>query len=283
MLGKLMKYDLRNCFRRFGPLWIAILALALLNGVLMHSFFQKLAESGGVFGALVSGIPPVALFVLLTATAVLAFIFVCERFYNGLLGDEGYLMFTLPATVSQHIIAKALSALILWVISFVVAIASGFLFLVIYDSTETFTALRQIPEALRMVKLPFSVPLLLIEIIILLLIGAVNEILKIYAAISIGHLLGSRRKLVAIVSYFVISIAESILATFAMGGMQRMGMFTALAGDQIGIEYVNGVMEISGLGPVAGIVGIWILGAAVLCVVYFLVTRHILSRNLNLE
>ena len=63
------------------------------------------------------------LFGLYVATGVLTLIFICERFYKGLLGDEGYLMFTLPASVSAHIGAKTLSALILELLSFLVAVA----------------------------------------------------------------------------------------------------------------------------------------------------------------
>ena len=33
MLGKLMKYDLRYCLRRFGPLWIAAVALSVVCGL----------------------------------------------------------------------------------------------------------------------------------------------------------------------------------------------------------------------------------------------------------
>ena len=33
MLGKLMKYDLRSCLRKFGPLWIAAVALSVLIGL----------------------------------------------------------------------------------------------------------------------------------------------------------------------------------------------------------------------------------------------------------
>ena len=32
MLGKLIKYDFRSCIRRFGPLWLGMVALAVING-----------------------------------------------------------------------------------------------------------------------------------------------------------------------------------------------------------------------------------------------------------
>ena len=32
MLGKLMKYDFRCMIRKFGPLWLGLIALAAVNG-----------------------------------------------------------------------------------------------------------------------------------------------------------------------------------------------------------------------------------------------------------
>lgn len=283
MIGKLMKYDLRNCFRRFGVLWIAILALAVLNGILMNGVFQKLLEGGGFISSLISFLPTFALVVLLIGTGVLAFVFVCERFYNGLLGDEGYLMFTLPAKVSEHITAKALSALILWVISAVVALLSGILFLLVYDPREMIEALRMLPEALRMVHIPISIPLLIAELLILALVGSASEILKVYASIAIGHLIAGRRKLAAILAYFGLSIAESMGGTAIMSLVSRLGGFSALENLEPHAEYVNGQWEIIGIGYIYGIFGAIILAAAVICVIYFMITKVILSRNLNLE
>ena len=62
-----------------------------------------------------------------------------------------------------------------------------------------------------------------------------------------------------------------------------MGLFSMLEEGNIGVQYVDDVWMIEGLGPVAGIIGITILCTAVLCVVYFLISKVILSRNLNLE
>ena len=47
MLGKLMKYDLRSCLRKFGPLWIAAVALSVLIGL---SFRYVVDIEGGSRG-----------------------------------------------------------------------------------------------------------------------------------------------------------------------------------------------------------------------------------------
>lgn len=56
-------------------------------------------------------------FGLFMAAFVLTLIIQIQRFSKNLLGDEGYLMFTLPASVSQHITAKLVVAVLLDVLS----------------------------------------------------------------------------------------------------------------------------------------------------------------------
>ena len=283
MVGKLMKYDLRCCFRRFGALWIAIAALAVVNGILLHGPFDKLQQSGGIIRELIAILPPTALIILLIATAVLSFIFMCERFYNGLFGDEGYLMFTLPARISEHIAAKALSSLILWIISAVIALASGLLFLVIWQPAETMQALRMLPEALRQIQIPAAFPLLIAECLVLILVGCAEMILKVYAAIAIGHLIGGRRKIIAILSYFGLSIIESMLLNAFIFAREGLGIAAGLEDSDWGIMYAAGEWSVKGAGLAAGVFGVLILMSAVLGIIYFVITKMILSRRLNLE
>ena len=69
-------------------------------------------------------IPAMLYVALCIAVVVLAIVFIIQRFYNGLLKDEGYLMFTLPVKTWQLIKAKGLTALIVTVISGVIGISS---------------------------------------------------------------------------------------------------------------------------------------------------------------
>ena len=59
---------------------------------------------------------------------VVHFIITLQRFWKSLLGDEGYLMFTLPVTAGDLLWAKAVSAF-LWSIATVLMIAAAILIL----------------------------------------------------------------------------------------------------------------------------------------------------------
>ena len=88
MLGKLIKYDFRSCIRRFGPLWLGMVALAVINGFTIGHVLDNGSITGWAqfaFGVM----PLILLIVLWTAVAIMSLVFVCERFYKGLLGDEG--------------------------------------------------------------------------------------------------------------------------------------------------------------------------------------------------
>ncbi|MBQ7473256.1 MAG: hypothetical protein IJS79_02780 [Oscillospiraceae bacterium] len=283
MLGKLMKYDLRSMLRRFGGLWIAIAALSVINGFSIRGAFEQATARSGWAAFFLSVLPPMLLFGLYVATGVLTLIFICERFYKGLLGDEGYLMFTLPASVSAHIGSKTLSALILELLSFLVAVISGMLLLVISAPEELANSWQTLREGLAQVSLPASLPWLIVECVVLSLIGIVAETLKIYAAIALGHLAKKHRVLWAIVSYIGLNIVLSFLLGLSVERAAAWNLFSGLANPNFGVEFVEGKWAFEGVGLVAGVTGGAIVGELLLCAALFFLTRWILKNKLNLE
>lgn len=118
MFGKLMKYELKSLLKGLLPLYGAILAVALINAV-MASF--------GI-GNSIDGLPQVTAimlyFGLCVAVAVVTFLVIIQRFYKGLLGQEGYLMFTLPVPTWQLTLSKLLGAVITTILSGIVGMLS---------------------------------------------------------------------------------------------------------------------------------------------------------------
>ena len=115
---KLLKYEWKACARTCLPMYAAVLLLAVVNRLTMTDRIQEL-----MYGI------PTALLALLYVAVMVAVLVVTEviliqRFYKSLLGDEGYLMFTLPVTVSQHIWAKTIIAVVMSIISIAAAVLS---------------------------------------------------------------------------------------------------------------------------------------------------------------
>ena len=281
MLAKLMKYDLRSCLRKFGPLWLAVIALSALIGLSFRYVIDAPGGQSGLVIFLLGVLPSMVLFGLFVAMAVMALIFVIQRFYRGLLGDEGYLMFTLPASAGAHIASKGLTALILEILSWLAAVLSGILLFTVYQPTEFARGWQTIWLELGKLQLPPSAPWLVAEAVLVLIAVAATETLKIYLAIALGHLAKKHRGLWALIAYVGIGIVLNILfgAGISSGIVERLLGF----GSSWGFFSANGSVTVSGLGMAAGAMGSVILAEVLLGAAFFFLTNFILKKHLNLE
>ena len=281
MLGKLMKYDLRSCLRKFGPLWIAAIALSALIGLSFRFVIDAPGERSGLVTFLLGVLPSMLLFGLFVAMAVLALIFVIERFYKGLLGDEGYLMHTLPASAGAHIASKGLTALILEVVSSLVAILSGFLLVTVYHPDGFTEGWVEFWRQVGQLNVPSGFPWVIAEAVFLMLITAAAQTLKIYAAIALGHLAKKHRAIWALLAYIGIGVVLNIL--FGVGVSSGLVNRLLGFGSSWGIFAANGELTVNGLGMAAGAMGSAILAELLIGAAFFFLTRYILRRHLNLE
>ena len=100
MLGKLLKYEIKATARWFLPIYIIIFLFAFINRLINP--FQKVGDTytatveGLNFLNFMRGISIFVYFALIVAVIAMTFIIIIQRFYKNLLGDEGYIMFTLP-------------------------------------------------------------------------------------------------------------------------------------------------------------------------------------------
>ncbi len=104
MLGKLIKYDLKALVKILGPLWGVLLVMGLIFGMGM-SDLSPIGNGMMVFSLVV-------IFAVIVGIFVISVIIIIQRFWKGLLKEEGYLMFTLPVTTRSLILAKAISAML---------------------------------------------------------------------------------------------------------------------------------------------------------------------------
>ena len=102
MLRKLMKHEFRATGRVMGPLFglllIAAIAARFSVGVLLESSARFLNLLGGLFVT--------AFAIAIAGVCVMSLVLMINRFRTNLLGDEGYIMFPLPASVHQQIWSK---------------------------------------------------------------------------------------------------------------------------------------------------------------------------------
>lgn len=114
MLSKLLKYEYRATAIYFLPIY-AMLVLVSGFSYAVRLIGHNVNKSGNYpFAKLVDTLITTfgSLYVLLAiALAITTFIVIIMRFYKNLLGNEGYLMFTLPVSVEENILAKLIPAI----------------------------------------------------------------------------------------------------------------------------------------------------------------------------
>ena len=284
MLGKLMKYDLRSGIRTFSLIWIGLAALAAINGLTLRIAFDGDIQSK-LANFIITVLPMVLLVALYVAMGIFMLVFIINRFYKGLLGNEGYLMFTLPVTSTAHIASKALTSMIFSVASAIVALLSGVLLMAVLtplNFSDVAQAFQEAGRYLRVNPLPAGTGWLIAEFAVYMLIAAAVTILQIYTAISIGHLAKKNRGWFALLAYVGISIAFSIIMNGCMSLLLQSDAFpNVLLNWEFCLDDTG--WHVQGVGMMASTIGIGIGLELLKGTGFFFATRAILSKRLNLE
>ena len=277
MTGKLMKYEIKSSMKLMAVIWAALIAASLLFSLSLHVLTDIAVErpGGGISFAIgifefITGLMYFAVFVaLIVATLVI----VIMRFYKGLLGDEGYLMHTLPVKPWQLITSKGIIAALIVMISVLVAFLS-ILVLAGVSGLETipkmFGALGAIWE-----EEP-RVVLVIVEAIILLVLGVLKSVYQIYAALAIGQLANKHRILLSLGAYIGISMIMSILFLLIVAASDSVGTISWLS-----VFIANNDSDPFAISQMA--IGIMFVLTAVQLAAFHVVTERILSLKLNLQ
>ena len=265
MFGKLLKYDFRSMLKQFAFIWPAALGLALVNRFTLNSFVTSVSETRQT----ISGIAMVVYIAVLIAMFVIALIFTIQRFSKGLLGDEGYLMHTLPVRPWQLIGSKLLCVVITTFLSVVVALLSVLVLVPwkMEDFQEIFKGLGYIFRHWN--TQAFHGILAVLELCLVMMMSFAVGYLQIYLALSIGHLFNKNRTVMSVIAFILVNTVVN-----ALGARVLMPFF----------ERISNVIDgLSGAAGFHSIMWIIISGALVLCAIYFAGTEFILRRKLNLE
>lgn len=196
----------------------------------------------------------------------------------GLLGPNGSGKTTLikiangllTPTATQHIVCKMLCGVLVIIIDFIAVIAS---LLIMGAGTEVLAEVFEVLKAgfkFAVEKLTAAqIISLTAEFIIAIIIGMFQSLLMFYAAIAIGQQFKSRVG-GAVVAYICLYAAVQVINTFIM--IIGIAVFGSIEVD----------LTIS-VGTFQAFLGLIAVYSLILAAVYFCITRHFLSKKLNLE
>ena len=267
MLGKLIGYETKAFGRIMLPLYGAMLAYALFTGLSIRFAPNHALE----------GLPAVLIFMLYTFLMLAIIIMTCvlsvTRFYKNLLGEEGYLMFSLPTDTATLIASKVISVVIWSTLSAIVAVLSIALSVLGAGGIEPFRDIIEFMSYPEIVERLPSVLGVTTMTVLIIIIGTAASIVRIYAGIAIGHQFNSHRILFSILAL----VAFNVIGTTLSSILGSLGYYSGV------FDSLSRIFDADTLqGLYLAQTGMIVL--ALVQVVFFgLLTWVLLDRKLNLE
>ena len=265
MLRKLMKHEFRATGRVMGPLFglllIAAIAARFSVGVLLESSARFLNLLGGLFTT--------AFVIAIVGVCVMSLVLMINRFRTNLLGDEGYIMFTLPASVHQQIWSKLIVSAVWFIATGLAVVAAGFI--LVAQQGFWLEIRRGFAEIFRHLTAyyAFNGTAFLFELLALIFVGCCVLCLEFYAAMAIGHSFATHKVLYSVLSFLGLQFVMQLLSGGILVGTNYDFLVVALPSD--GVLAMHSVMLTM------------IVSTAVFGAVYYVITTMFLKKRLNLE
>ena len=294
MFFKLIRYEWNAMMRKLLPVYAAVLILAGFNYFLwggpLTDFMERLNASensflmtvGDFFRVIAAGL----YICVLIALFVILFITIIQRFYRGLLKEEGYLMFTLPVRTGTLIASKA-------VVSFLVTLPTGIvgiLSILFLSGNGGITTFSSIVNGFRelyhtgMQETPAYMPhifLYIFEFLILFAVSNFVDIYHLYLSMALGQLSGSHRVLLSVIWYITIGIGSSMISWYLLtSALTSAGILSPLERmfNELNLSAPDAFIMVIHACLLFAIAAemIWLVAETVL-------TNYILDKHLNLE
>lgn len=263
MLGKLLKYEFKSTARIFLPLYALVIIFSVICRV-----FNMLSEKLEVLM-----IPGTILYVLysllIIAVIIITFIAVLSQFYKNLIGDEGYLMFTIPVEPYNHILTKMIVS-VTWIISSVIiGILSLFILIINKGLWEVLAAALKNPMVLSVIT----------HILIIMAAAVICNILMIYTSISLGQLVTGHKIIGSVAAYLGLYMAEQIVGVILLLVLSGTGLNIFSFGEINNSSFADVIN-----GNFLTVFTLLLCGEyTCFSVAYFCITNHIFNKKLNLE
>ncbi|MEG1658792.1 MAG: hypothetical protein RR288_06990 [Oscillibacter sp.] len=265
MLRKLMKHEFRATARIMGPLYLVLLLTAVGGNFALRVMDHSQSQ---VLNAL-AGLLMFAFVFAIMGVCIMSLVLMIQRFYKNLMGDEGYVMFTLPVSVHQQVWSKLIVSSV-WFIATGAAVILAAL-IMSFDVSLVGYTWDVIQEILGQITAYYALngTAIFLELLVLIFVSCAAACLQFYAAMAVGHSFANHKGLWSVGVFFVSQFALQFLGSILLIALD----FTNFSFDWItsGMLAVHVVMVGSSLFMA-------LYGA-----LFYGVTTFTLKRHLNLE
>ena len=272
-----MKYEFRAVARIVLPMFIVFLCAAMLMsvGFMLDGRVFHLLESdeNNVLSALAGvavAICVMGLVFLVIAINIACFVLIVYRFYVSFFTDEGYLTFTLPLSIDNHLMIKIVSMFLWGLLSWIVTFVG--IFIILGGVTVGYTEILQ--EAMPEIQYVFEMMWISLKSmyggsqiwlwIISVIVASIFQSFLIYFSVALGCMMFKKNRLLgAIICIFCVDGIYSFFASFGSSLLMTFGMVSGVAFAVASI-----------IGIVLSVIGI---------IAAYCAMKYILERKLNLD
>ena len=268
MLIKLLKHEFRATARIMGPLYLILLAVAL-----GFNFSARLMDTSNVVLNVLAALVILAYVAAIIGVFIVSFILMLQRFYKNLLGDEGYIMFTLPASVHQHVWSKLIVSAVWFIATGVVVILSAFVAADVSFFTDLLDVFPKLFEQLN-AYYAFNGTAFLLEFLALMLAACMSFSLQFYAALAVGHSFANHKMALSVLFFFVFQFVMQLISGTLLVMLDQGPLQSLLSGLNF---------HVSGMPAIHIAMLLMIAMTVIYGAVFYIVTTITLKKRLNLE
>lgn len=282
MLGKIIKYEFKATARIYLLLYCAFMLVTIINAVVTPNGVELINGHGhmpeilAIFYQIYFRFIMMLYFLLNGAVVIVTVVVTVVRFYR-LLGDDGYLWFTLPAKINAHLLGKMVPSLVWAICSTLVMIVSVIITFVGYGYPEF---IPNIIKGWQELVAAGMHPLLWLICTIVCLFGTwLSATLSYYSAMSIGPNFTKSRLGGSILAYIglrlvynLLSIPVTMIAALPLNRLMNMS-----------IDYSDPVLFSQQMDQIAlTLTLVFMIQFMLNAVINYLITYYMVNRKLNL-
>ena len=265
MLRKLMKHE----FRATGRILLPLFGILLLTALAARFSVGVLLEQQGWLPNLIGGLLLAAFFLAIVGVCVMSLVLMINRFRTNLLGDEGYIMFTLPASVHQQIWSKLIVSAVWFIATGLAVVAASFILVAQQGFWQDIRwGIRQMFQGLT-AYYAFNGTAFLLELLGLVFVSCCVLCLAFYAAMAIGHSFANHKVLYSVLSFLGLQFVMQLLSGGLLIGTNYNRIFVLPSQDAV-LAMHSAMLTL-------------IVSTAVFGAVYYVITVFFLKKHLNLE
>lgn len=271
MVKKLIKHEFSAVGRSMFPMAVILLAMAFFTRVIQ--IFEAQSRTYDI----ILGSAIVMLVIAMIVSLVMSAVISIKRFYTNMFTGEGYLTMTLPVTATEHILTKLLVAFVSIAATVVAIIIAASIATLGEVLVEILKAIDYLADAYFKFFGGHGVAYIF-EALIALIVVVASQFLLYYACISVGQMARKNRVLAAFGAYFGYYIITQIFGTVLV-------ILVSLQPQWL-IDLMQSITNFAEYHPYAFVhYFIWCITLfyGVLSVVFFFISRYIITNKLNLE